>query len=153
MRSSAVSSRSAGIGQVMRSGDVFVHVLAAQGSGLDAIHEGDRLKYELELDQRGGKMRAAAEGVEVMRRGYCEGRDHGIGACPEGNVFGRRLASRTRRPSELNAGLLLFLTPLVRALGLSQFWRRGSWLLWRFFGAKIIAGRRGGKATTGCESG
>ena len=40
------------------SADVFVHISAAQASGIGELREGDRLSYELELDSRSGKMRA-----------------------------------------------------------------------------------------------
>jgi CspA family cold shock protein len=38
--------------------DVFVHVSAVERSGLGAIHEGQKLSYEVERDQRSGKMSA-----------------------------------------------------------------------------------------------
>lgn len=39
--------------------DVFVHVSAVERSTLGSIHEGQKLGYELERDQRSGKMSAA----------------------------------------------------------------------------------------------
>ena len=39
--------------------DVFVHVSAVERSTLGSIHEGQKLSYELERDQRSGKMSAA----------------------------------------------------------------------------------------------
>ena len=38
--------------------DVFVHASAVERSSLGAIHEGERLSFELERDQRNGKMSA-----------------------------------------------------------------------------------------------
>jgi CspA family cold shock protein len=38
--------------------DVFVHVSAVERSGLGAIHEGQKIGFELERDQRSGKMSA-----------------------------------------------------------------------------------------------
>jgi len=38
--------------------DVFVHISAVERSGLGSIHEGQKLRFELELDQRSGKMSA-----------------------------------------------------------------------------------------------
>ncbi len=38
--------------------DVFVHVSAVERSGLGSINEGQKLSYELERDQRSGKMSA-----------------------------------------------------------------------------------------------
>ena len=38
--------------------DVFVHVSAVERSGLGSINEGQKLGYELERDQRSGKMSA-----------------------------------------------------------------------------------------------
>ena len=40
------------------SGDVFVHISAVERSTLGSIHEGQKLNYELERDQRSGKMSA-----------------------------------------------------------------------------------------------
>jgi len=40
--------------------DVFVHVSAVEKSGLGSIHEGQKLGYELERDQRSGKMSAGS---------------------------------------------------------------------------------------------
>ena len=39
--------------------DVFVHISAVERSGLGSINEGQKLNYELERDQRSGKMSAA----------------------------------------------------------------------------------------------
>ncbi|WP_158914131.1 cold-shock protein [Caulobacter sp. S45] len=39
--------------------DVFVHVSAVERSGIGSINEGQKLSYELERDQRSGKMSAA----------------------------------------------------------------------------------------------
>jgi CspA family cold shock protein len=39
--------------------DVFVHISAVERSGLGSIHEGQKLTYELERDQRSGKMSAS----------------------------------------------------------------------------------------------
>ncbi len=38
--------------------DVFVHISAVERSGLGSIHEGQKLSYELERDNRSGKMSA-----------------------------------------------------------------------------------------------
>ena len=38
--------------------DVFVHISAVERSGLGSIHEGQKLNYELERDQRSGKTSA-----------------------------------------------------------------------------------------------
>ena len=38
--------------------DVFVHASAVERSSLGAIHEGQKLSYELERDQRSGKTSA-----------------------------------------------------------------------------------------------
>jgi len=38
--------------------DVFVHISAVERSGLGSINEGQKLKFELERDQRSGKMSA-----------------------------------------------------------------------------------------------
>jgi CspA family cold shock protein len=38
--------------------DVFVHISAVERSSLGSIHEGQKLGYELERDQRSGKMSA-----------------------------------------------------------------------------------------------
>ena len=40
------------------SSDVFVHISAVERSGLDSLNEGQKLTYELERDQRSGKMSA-----------------------------------------------------------------------------------------------
>ncbi|MFN3514967.1 MAG: cold-shock protein [Phenylobacterium sp.] len=38
--------------------DVFVHVSAVERAGLGALHEGQRVAYELEQDRRSGKTSA-----------------------------------------------------------------------------------------------
>jgi cold shock protein len=38
--------------------DVFVHISAVERSGLGSLNEGQRVKYEVERDQRSGKMSA-----------------------------------------------------------------------------------------------
>jgi CspA family cold shock protein len=38
--------------------DVFVHISAVERAGLGSLHEGQKLGYELERDQRSGKMSA-----------------------------------------------------------------------------------------------
>jgi CspA family cold shock protein len=38
--------------------DVFVHISAVERSGLGSLDEGQKLTYELERDQRSGKMSA-----------------------------------------------------------------------------------------------
>ena len=40
------------------SKDVFVHISAVERSSLGSIHEGQKISYELERDQRSGKMSA-----------------------------------------------------------------------------------------------
>ena len=40
------------------SSDVFVHISAVERSGLGPLNEGQKLTYELERDQRSGKMSA-----------------------------------------------------------------------------------------------
>ena len=40
------------------SSDVFVHTSAVERSGLGSLNEGQKLTYELERDQRSGKMSA-----------------------------------------------------------------------------------------------
>jgi cold shock protein len=40
-------------------GDVFVHISAVERAGLGSLHEGQKLSFELERDQRSGKMSAA----------------------------------------------------------------------------------------------
>ena len=44
--------------RLIQGADVFVHISAAQASGIDELREGDRLSYELEPDKRSGKMSA-----------------------------------------------------------------------------------------------
>jgi cold shock protein len=38
--------------------DVFVHISAVERSSLGSLNEGQKLRYELERDQRSGKMSA-----------------------------------------------------------------------------------------------
>jgi cold shock protein len=38
--------------------DVFVHISAVERSGLGSLHEGQKIGYEVERDQRSGKMSA-----------------------------------------------------------------------------------------------
>jgi CspA family cold shock protein len=38
--------------------DVFVHISAVERSGLGSLNEGQKVRYELERDQRSGKMSA-----------------------------------------------------------------------------------------------
>ena len=38
--------------------DVFVHISAVERAGLGSLSEGQKLSYELERDQRSGKMSA-----------------------------------------------------------------------------------------------
>ena len=38
--------------------DVFVHISAVERSSLGSIHEGQQIAYEVERDQRSGKMSA-----------------------------------------------------------------------------------------------
>ena len=39
--------------------DVFVHISAVERAGLGSLHEGQKLSFELERDQRSGKTSAA----------------------------------------------------------------------------------------------
>jgi CspA family cold shock protein len=39
--------------------DVFVHISAVERAGLGSIHEGQKLSFELQRDQRSGKTSAA----------------------------------------------------------------------------------------------
>ena len=39
--------------------DVFVHISAVERAGLASLHEGQKIGYEVERDQRSGKMSAA----------------------------------------------------------------------------------------------
>jgi len=39
-------------------GDVFVHASAVERAGMNGLHEGQALSYELERDQRSGKTSA-----------------------------------------------------------------------------------------------
>jgi cold shock protein len=38
--------------------DVFVHISAVERSALGSLHEGQKIAYEVERDQRSGKMSA-----------------------------------------------------------------------------------------------
>ena len=38
--------------------DVFVHISAVERAGLNGLHEGQKISYELEQDRRSGKMSA-----------------------------------------------------------------------------------------------
>lgn len=38
--------------------DVFVHISAVERSGIGSLHEGQKISYELERDQRSGKTSA-----------------------------------------------------------------------------------------------
>lgn len=38
--------------------DVFVHISAVERAGLNGLHEGQKISYELEQDRRSGKMAA-----------------------------------------------------------------------------------------------
>jgi CspA family cold shock protein len=38
--------------------DVFVHISAVERAGLGGLHEGQQIAYEVERDQRSGKMSA-----------------------------------------------------------------------------------------------
>jgi CspA family cold shock protein len=38
--------------------DVFVHISAVERAGMGTLHEGQKLSFELERDQRSGKMSA-----------------------------------------------------------------------------------------------
>ena len=38
--------------------DVFVHISAVERAGLGSLNEGQKISYELEKDQRSGKMSA-----------------------------------------------------------------------------------------------
>ena len=39
--------------------DVFVHISAVERAGLAALHEGQKIGFELERDKRSGKMSAS----------------------------------------------------------------------------------------------
>ena len=39
--------------------DVFVHISAVERAGLGSLYEGQKLSFELERDQRSGKLSAA----------------------------------------------------------------------------------------------
>jgi len=38
--------------------DVFVHISAVERSGMDELHEGQKVQFELEADRRSGKQAA-----------------------------------------------------------------------------------------------
>jgi cold shock protein len=38
--------------------DVFVHISAVERAGLGSLHDGQKISFELERDQRSGKMSA-----------------------------------------------------------------------------------------------
>jgi len=38
--------------------DVFVHISAVERAGLNGLHEGQKVSYELEQDRKSGKMSA-----------------------------------------------------------------------------------------------
>ena len=40
-------------------GDVFVHISAVERAGMTSLHEGQKLSFELERDNRNGKMSAS----------------------------------------------------------------------------------------------
>jgi cold shock protein len=42
-----------------RDKDVFVHISTVERSGVRSLNEGQKLRYELERDQRSGKMPAS----------------------------------------------------------------------------------------------
>ena len=39
--------------------DVFVHISAVERAGMQSLHEGQKISFELERDNRSGKMSAA----------------------------------------------------------------------------------------------
>jgi CspA family cold shock protein len=39
--------------------DIFVHISAVERAGMTSLHEGQKLEFEVERDQRSGKMAAA----------------------------------------------------------------------------------------------
>lgn len=39
--------------------DVFVHISAVERAGMDSLHEGQKIGFELQRDARNGKMSAA----------------------------------------------------------------------------------------------
>jgi CspA family cold shock protein len=39
--------------------DVFVHISAVERAGLNGLHEGQKVSFELERDRKSGKMSAA----------------------------------------------------------------------------------------------
>lgn len=39
--------------------DVFVHISAVERAGLNGLHEGQKIQFELERDKKSGKMSAA----------------------------------------------------------------------------------------------
>ncbi len=52
--------------------DVFVHISAVERAGLGSLHEGQKIGYQVERDQRSGKMSAgqlqAAQEVQASGR-------------------------------------------------------------------------------------
>jgi CspA family cold shock protein len=40
-------------------GDVFVHISAVESAGISSLHEGQKLSFEVERNERSGKMAAA----------------------------------------------------------------------------------------------
>jgi CspA family cold shock protein len=44
--------------------DVFVHISAVERAGLNSLHEGQKISYELERDQRSGKQSAGSLKLE-----------------------------------------------------------------------------------------
>lgn len=46
--------------------DIFVHVSAVHNSGLDELHEGDEVSFEIEQDRRSGK----ASAIDLQVTGY-----------------------------------------------------------------------------------
>lgn len=44
--------------------DVFVHISAVERAGLTALHEGQRVEFELERDARSGKQSAGSLKLE-----------------------------------------------------------------------------------------
>jgi CspA family cold shock protein len=43
--------------------DVFVHISAVERAGMASLHEGQKVSFELERDQRSGKMSAGQLGA------------------------------------------------------------------------------------------
>jgi CspA family cold shock protein len=48
-------------------GDVFVHITAVERAGLETLHEGQKISYEIVANRRGGK--PAAENLRMVE-GY-----------------------------------------------------------------------------------